>query len=82
MLEGVRVARAMLEEARSQIDRVTDQARRARLEQAAHQVDVTLTEATQAGHAFVYDDLEGKLNTARRRLAALSDDLASPARAR
>jgi hypothetical protein len=81
MLEGVRDARAMLKEARSLIGHVKDQPRRARLEQAAQQIDVPLTEATQAGHAFVYDDLEERLGTARRRLAALLEELANPVRA-
>ena len=81
MLEGVREARAMLTEVRALIRRVTDQTRRARLEQAAEQVDVALTEATQAGHAFVYDALEERLDTARRRLGALIEELANPGRA-
>jgi ABC-type phosphate transport system auxiliary subunit len=81
MLEGIRDARAMLKEARSLVERVKDQPRRARLEQAAQQIDVPLTEATQAGHAFVYDDLEERLGTARRRLAALLEELANPVRA-
>jgi hypothetical protein len=80
MLEGVREARAMLKEAMSLIERVKDRSRRARLEQAAQQIDVPLTQATQAGHAFVYDDLEERLDTARRRLAALFEELANPAR--
>jgi hypothetical protein len=82
MLEGVREARAMLKEARSLIRRVNDQARRARLEQAAQQIDVPLTEATQSGHAFVYDALQERLDTARQRLAALFEELANPARPR
>jgi hypothetical protein len=41
---------------------------------------VPLTQATQAGHAFVYDDLEERLNTARRRLGALFEELANPPR--
>jgi hypothetical protein len=80
MLEGVREARAMLKEARSLIGRVKDQPRRARLERAAQQIDVPLTEATQAGHAFVYDALEERLATARRRLTALFEELANPSR--
>ena len=80
MLEEVREARATLKEARALIRRVSDQTRRARLEQAAEQIDVPLTEATEAGHAFVYDALE-RLETARRRLGALIDELANPGRA-
>jgi hypothetical protein len=80
MLEGVRETRTALKEARSLIARVKDQSRRARLEQAAQQIDVPLTQATQAGHSFVYDDLEERLDTARRRLSALFEELANPAR--
>lgn len=80
MLEGVREGRASLKEARGMIERVKDPSRRARLERAARQVEVPLTQATQAGHAFVYDDLESRLATARRRLAALFEELANPAR--
>lgn len=78
MLEGVREARASLKEANSLIERVKDRSRRTRLEQAAQQVDVPLTQAMQAGHAFVYDDLEERLGTARRRLAALFEEFANP----
>ena len=78
MLEGVRDARTQLKEARRLIERVSDKARRARLEQAAQQIDVPLTEATQAGHAFVYMNLDERLGVARQRLAALFDTLANP----
>jgi Cytochrome c7 and related cytochrome c len=80
MLEGVREVRALLKEANNLIERIEDRPRRARLEQAAQQVDVPLTQATQASHAFVYDDLEERLDTARRRLAALFEELANPGR--
>jgi hypothetical protein len=80
MLEGVRATRASLTEARSLIGRGKDEPRRARLEQAAQQIDIPLTEATQAGHMFVYDALEERLDTARRRLSALFEELANPAR--
>ena len=78
MLEGVRDARATLNEARRMIARVKEPERRARLEAAAGQIDVPLTQATEAGHAFVYANLEERLDTARRRLAALFEDLANP----
>jgi hypothetical protein len=80
MLEGVREARASLAEARRMIGRVTDQPRRARLEQAAREVDLPLTQATEAGHAFVYDELEARLSLARKRLATLLEELVNPAR--
>jgi cytochrome c553 len=79
MLEGIRDARTQLREANRLIDRVKDKTRRARLESMAQQVDVPLIEATQAGHAFVYDALEERLATARTRLAALFTELADPA---
>ena len=78
MLEGVRDARAQLKEARKLIERISDRARRERLTQAAQQVDAPLTQATQAGHSFVYDNLEERLNVARRRLSELVDALANP----
>jgi hypothetical protein len=78
MLEGVRDTRARLKDARSLIARVNDKTRRARLEQTARQIEIPLTQATEAGHAFVYDHLEERLDTARRRLAALLEELANP----
>ena len=78
MLEGIRNGRSLLKEANRLIARVKDTTRRARLQAMAQQVDVPLVQATQAGHAFVYDALEERLNTAQRRLAALYDDLADP----
>jgi hypothetical protein len=80
MLEEVRDARTQLKEARCLIERVKDKARRSRLEQEAQQVDLPLTQATQAGHAFVYTGLEARLGLARMRLAALVETLANPAR--
>ena len=80
MLEGVRETRAQLNDARRLIGRVSDKARRSRLEASAQQVDVPLVQATQAGHAFVYDDLEERLDTARGRLAALFEELANPSK--
>lgn len=76
--EGLREARALLKDARRAIARVKDTARRASLEQAAQQAEVPIIEATQAGHAFVYDQLDERLTTARARLAALFERLANP----
>lgn len=78
MLEGVRDTKALLREAEGMIRRVDDPQLRARLEEDAQQVEVPLTQATQAGHAFVYDNLEERLETARKRLAALFDELVNP----
>jgi hypothetical protein len=77
-VEGLREARALLKDARNAIGRVKDKARRASLEQAAQQAEVPIIEATQAGHAFVYDQLSERLMTARARLSALFERLANP----
>lgn len=77
-LEGLRETRALLKDARSAIGRVKDPARRAALERDAQQAEVPIIEATAAGHAFVYDQLDERLKTARARLAALFERLANP----
>jgi hypothetical protein len=78
MLEGIRDARALLKEANSFISKISDKARRTRLEAAAEQAAVPLVEATNAGHAFVFDDLRERLDVARRRIADLYEQLANP----
>lgn len=77
-VEGLREVRALLKDVRAAIGRVKDPARRASLEQAAQQAEVPIIEATQAGHAFVFDQLDERLTTARARLAALFDRIANP----
>jgi len=77
-VEGLREARALLKDARRAIERVKGKARRADLERAAQQAEVPIIEATEAGHAFVYDQLSERLTTARARLAALFERLANP----
>ena len=42
------------------------------------QAEVPLTEAVNAGHAFVFTALRERLETARRRSAVLLEDLANP----
>lgn len=76
MLEGIRDARALLKEARSFIRRVSDTQRRGRLEADAAHAEVPLREATDAGHAFVFDRLQERLALAERRIAALYEQLA------
>lgn len=78
--EGLRETRALLKDARSAIARVKDPARKKMLEEAASQAEVPIIEATQAGHAFVYDQLDERLSTARARLSALFERLANPDR--
>ena len=77
-LEGIRDARAMLKEARSVIGRVADPQRRAALEADAQQAEVPLVEATNAGHAFVFEGLQERLGVARERIAALYTRLINP----
>jgi hypothetical protein len=78
-LEGLRETRQMLRDARRAIERVKDPVRRKALEEDARNAEVPLIEATQAGHAFVYDQLEDRLQTARSRIAALFERLTNPA---
>ncbi|MGE0122774.1 MAG: cytochrome c3 family protein [Vicinamibacterales bacterium] len=77
-LEGLRETRQLLKDVRTAIGRVKDPARRASLERDAQQAEVPIIEATQAGHAFVYTQLEDRLATARARLAALFERIANP----
>lgn len=77
MQQGIRDAREQLRTAQSLIRRVDDESERADLEAAVQQAEVPLVEATHAGHAFVFDDLEERLALARERIAALLDRLAN-----
>lgn len=78
MMEGVRDARETLRETRRLIDGVRDPARKKRFLEAAQQAEVPLIQAVQAGHSFVYDDLEERLATAQRRIAFLRVEVANP----
>ena len=70
--------RQSLDRARELLHRVKDKKRRAQLEAAYTQAEVPLTEAANAGHAFVFTALRERLETARRRSAVLLEDLANP----
>lgn len=76
--EGLREARALLKDVRGAIARVKDPVRRKSLEDAAQQAEVPIIEATQAVHAFVFDQLEERLGTARARLTALFERVSNP----
>lgn len=77
-LEGLRETRALLKDVRVAIARVKDPARKKLLEDAAKQAEVPIVEATQAAHAFVFDQLNERLAVARNRLAVLFDRVANP----
>jgi hypothetical protein len=78
MLAGVDEVRALLNQARPLLRRVDDAERRLALEEAWNQANVPLVEAAEAGHAFVFDELESRLAVARERAERLLDDLANP----
>ncbi len=80
LLEGIGEVRESLDAARHLIDRVRDGERRRALETAYQQTEVPLIEARQAGHRFVFDQLEERLATARERVAALLSELVNPSR--
>jgi hypothetical protein len=82
LLQGVRDVREQLREAESLIRHVKDKTRRAELEAAAQQARVPLAEASRAGHRFVFDQLEERLQTARERASALLERLANQPPAR
>jgi hypothetical protein len=78
MLEGIGDVRESLKAASRLIDRVGDPARRQTLEDALEQAEVPLTQARDAGHRFVFDELERRLATARTRTVALMQLLINP----
>ena len=77
-VEGLRETRALLKDVRNAISRVKDPARRKSFESAAQQAEVPIIEATQAGHAFVFDQLDERVATARARLTALFERVVTP----
>jgi hypothetical protein len=78
MLEGIREARTLLKEADAFIRAIADKKRRERLEAEAAHAAVPLREASDAGHAFVFDGLKERLAEARLRIARLYEALAIP----
>jgi len=78
LYEEIAVVRDQLELADSLIRRVDDPARRATLVEAYGQAEVPLIQAIEAGHRFVYDQLNERLGVARTRTGALLARLANP----
>jgi hypothetical protein len=71
-------SRDLMKTVRSLVNRVNEKSRRAELDRAYQQAEVPLTQAVQAGHQFVYDDLKERLSLARQRIEALLSQLANP----
>ena len=80
LYEALRESRDLLKSVRPLINRVGDKTRRVQLDEAYQQAEVPLIQATQAGHAFVYDEFKERLSTTRQRLDALLGQLANPLR--
>lgn len=78
MLQGVRDARGLLKDAESVIKKIADKTRRENLMREADQVRVPLTQAIEAGHAYVYDGLEERLAVAQKRLTDLYTHISMP----
>jgi hypothetical protein len=78
LLESIAESRNLLRAARPFIERVKDPARQAALREAYGQAEVPLIEAGRSMHEFVFDNLEERLVTARRRIDALMGELANP----
>ena len=78
MIEGIVDVRESLEAARSLLDQVRDDTRRADLEEAYIQAEVPLIQAAQAGHRFVFDQLSERLAVARQRAADLLTAVVNP----
>jgi len=80
LLEGIADVRASLNATRRLINEVSDPVRRSELDEAYQQAEVPLVLAAQAGHRFVFDELEQRLADARARVAALQQALVNPPR--
>jgi hypothetical protein len=78
LYQAVNESRELLAVARPLIGRISDRARRTQLEGLYQQAEVPLIQAVQAGHEFVYDDLNERLATSRKRIEDLLGQLANP----
>ena len=78
LITEVHDVRESLVTARSLLDRVDDPERRQELEDAYEQAEVPLREAVADAHAFVFDAMKERLETAKARSEALLQELANP----
>lgn len=79
MYEALHGVREQLKLARAMIRRVDDAQRRADLLDAYDQARVPLTRAINAGHKFVYQELEDYLRLSQERVDRLMSRIANPA---
>ncbi|MEQ1911474.1 MAG: cytochrome c3 family protein [Vicinamibacterales bacterium] len=79
MYEGLNAVRDELKLANTMIKRVDDRQRRADLMAEYEQAQVPLTRAINAGHKFVYDELEEYLGVAQGRIEKLMARIANRA---
>ena len=77
LYEGLSVVREQIKLAESFIKKVNDKARRQALQDRLEQAKVPLTRAIDAGHKFVYEDLQNSLATAQTRADDLLTELAN-----
>lgn len=78
MLISVREVRESLDEAKRLIRRIADKSRRSILETDLQQAQVPLVEAVQSAHMFVFDQMQERLQVARKRAELLMEQLANP----
>ena len=78
LLQGVADVRESLQAARHLIERVRDENRRRELQESYLDAESPVIEARRAGHRFVFDRLEERLEAARERTADLLSELANP----
>jgi hypothetical protein len=77
MYEALAAVRKELKLARAMIARVDDKQRRADLLDMYEQAEVPLTRAVNAGHKFVYDELDSYLTLAQQRVDTLMSRIAN-----
>lgn len=75
--ESLRVVREQVKLAEDFVKRVTDRTRRQELTEELEQAKVPMQQAVNAGHKFVYDDLQEALARAQSRVEALLSKLAN-----
>lgn len=80
MLENISDLRTSLVAASRLVDRVADPARKKSLTEALAQAEIPLTQARDAGHRFVFDELQSRMATARDRATVLMQLLVNPGR--